>query len=96
MTAEEMVLRLVEDGYTVVDEYNGFRTGRRVRNRGEQYPEAFEHGTAVIFAVLRRQGSNWELTYRRADVEIVVVRDGGGASHWSDYGTYLALAEVGS
>ena len=74
-------------------EHEHLRVGVRVRNRGEQYPEARQWGTAEVVAVLRKPGS-WERKWGRLNIEVLVRRErpqfGGPLSWWADYGTYLA------
>lgn len=95
-------------------ESNGFReiehaprnplikTGARVRNAGEQYQAAVNHGTATVVAVMRRgsdeRPDSWELSWGRPNVEVIVERDPARVSFgspkyttWADYGTALAL-----
>lgn len=72
-------------------EHEHFKPGVRVRNGGEQYPEARQFGTAVVVAVMRKEGS-WEQTWGRKNLEVLVRRDpdrDGSLSWWQDYRTAL-------
>lgn len=70
------------------------RVGDRVRNRGEQYPRAYAHGTARIVAIYERPDSPWSRKYRTRDIEIITQRDrepeGECGITWANYGTALA------
>lgn len=92
-TDDEARDSLVKRGYAFVAAFEGIEEGARVRNRGEQYPAAYAHGTARVLAVFRRYGY-WEQKYGGPDVEVVVERDdgdhpGGKIGVWADYGTVL-------
>jgi len=74
-------------------EHEHLRPGVRVHNRGEQYPEARQWGTAEVVAVLRKPGA-WERKWGRLNIEVLVRQDhprfGPALTWWADYGTRLA------
>lgn len=79
---------MLADGFGHWD-HEHIKPGIRVHNRGEQYPEARQWGTAEVVAVLRKPGS-WEKTWGRLNIEVLVRRDRDGSlSWWADYGTRL-------
>jgi hypothetical protein len=51
------------------------RVGTRVRHNGERYPEALEHGTGNVVALLHKPDSAWSRSYRAPDIELVVLSD---------------------
>lgn len=78
-------------GYFRIEEHDGVRAGARCRNRSEQYPEAYDNGTATVLALMQRTGS-WSQTYGRPDIEVIVERTRGGettVTAWQDYRTAL-------
>lgn len=81
---------LVNDGYRDVV-HGKLRIGQRVRHRGEQFFEALDKGTGVIVAVTEHRGSSWGHSYRRPDIEVIVLRDkplfegGSRLSQLADY-----------
>jgi hypothetical protein len=92
-TVEEELATLLADGFDHY-EHEHLKPGVRVCNRGEQYPEARQWGTAEIVAVLRKPGE-WEQKWGRLNIEVLVRRDpgcgfGGPLTWWADYGTFLA------
>lgn len=84
---------LLERGYVDVDEFRGLRVGDRVHNGNQQYVEAYRDGTANILMIATRPKSSWAQKYRRADVEMLVLRDeptfegASRVSGWADYHT---------
>lgn len=80
---------MLHDGFDHHD-HEHLKPGVRVHNRGEQYPEARQFGTAEVVAVLRKPGS-WERKWGRLNIEVLVRRDRDGSlGWWADYGTRLA------
>lgn len=94
---DELRADLLARGYVEISEFNGLKPGARVRNAGEQYPEAYRDGTANVLAVFQRDPSSWAVTYRRPDIEVIVRRDKSLFEDWSpdhrwaDYGTQLVV-----
>jgi hypothetical protein len=82
---------MLEGGWIHFD-HEHFKPGVRVRNWGEQYDTARQFGTAVVEAVMRKEGS-WEKTYGRLNLEVLVRRDrpdlGNELMWWQDYRTAL-------
>lgn len=82
---------LLAEGFTHHD-HEQLRPGVRVRNRGEQYDDARQFGTAVVVAVLRKPGA-WEQKWGRMNIEVLVRRErprfGNELAWWADYGTAL-------
>lgn len=77
---DRVVAELHERGYVDLDEYvypRGavLRVGTRVRHSGERYPEALEHGTGNVVALLHRPDSAWSRSWRMPDIELVVLSD---------------------
>lgn len=87
----EALAPLLADGFDHY-EHEHLKPGVRVHNRGEQYPEARQWGTAVVVAVLRKPGI-WEKTWGRLNIEVLVRQDsprfGKELTWWADYGTFL-------
>jgi hypothetical protein len=82
MTDEEQVKvvglvdKLHEHGYQDLALYGAeLRVGTRIRHRGQQYPEAYDHGTGYVVALTEKRESAWSETYRMDDVELVAVFD---------------------
>jgi hypothetical protein len=73
---------LEESGYRDV-EHETLRPGRRVRHRGERYPEAYDHGTGVILAVMEKPNSAWSADWGGRDIELIVLRDRPMFEDWS-------------
>ena len=88
---EEALAPMLADGFDHY-EHEHIKPGVRVRNRGEQYPEARQWGTAEVVAVLRKPGA-WEKKWGRLNIEVLVRRDradfGPELTWWADYGTSL-------
>lgn len=90
MTVSKEQSELASRGYVEITDHERLRAGLRVRNRGQQYIEAQEHGTATVLAVMEKVGSSWAQTYRARDIEVVVKRDDGSVGTWANYGTDVA------
>ncbi|GAA0494203.1 hypothetical protein Ade02nite_20560 [Paractinoplanes deccanensis] len=92
-TAERMLAELHEHGYVDRPEFKGLKPGDRVKHRGEQYPEAYDQGTATVWAVVEKPDSAWSRKYHASDVELIVVRDRPFAegmsrvTSWANYHT---------
>ena len=92
-TAEEEIAGMLADGWLPF-EHEHLKPGVRVHNKGEQYPEARQFGTAEVVAVVRKPG-RWEEIYGRLNLEVLVKYDpghsmfGGQLLWWADYGTRL-------
>lgn len=67
----------------------GIKPGDRVRHHREQYPRAYDEGTATVLAVMTSD----RLIWGRLDVEIIVRRDEpwlpsmSSVTNWTDYNT---------
>jgi hypothetical protein len=78
---DRLVAELYKAGYVNLDQFTYQRSGRvlrvgaRVRHGGEQYPEAFLHGTGNVVALVHRPNSGWSRQWRMPDIELVVLRD---------------------
>lgn len=70
-----LVADLHESGYRDIAEHKNLRVGTRIRHRGEQYPQAYEHGTGVVVALTEKPDSRWSQSWRMPDVELVMLRD---------------------
>lgn len=51
------------------------RVGDRIRHIGQQWPEAFDHGTGHIAVLTEKPGSKWSQDHGRPDVELIAVWD---------------------
>lgn len=93
-TAEEEIAGMLADGWSHY-EHETLKPGVRVRNVGEQYPEARRLGTAEVVAVVHKPGI-WEQIYGRLNLEVLVKRDRDGSlGWWADYGTDVAGQQAG-
>ena len=88
---------LEESGYQEIPRWRRrLEIGTRVRHAGEQFPAAYDHGTAVVLAIMRKFDS-WEAAYSTADVEVIVIRDkpitasSSLVTTWASYQTYEVL-----
>lgn len=72
---EEALAELHAHGYKTVESHGNLRAGTRVRNRGQQYPKAYQEGTGNVWAVTLKDPSSWSQTWRMPDVELLVVVD---------------------
>lgn len=88
--ARQVREELEDQGWEVIDGIGGLLSGQRVRNRGEQYPEAYVNGTAVTFAILRKGQHH----------EAIVVPDnpwfGRAATNWDVLNTHHASLDADS
>jgi len=100
-TVEEYRAAITEQGFHEIErcpDNPEIASGVRVHHRGERYLEAEMKGTATVVAVFRRgtdeAPDNWEQTYGRPNVEILVEFDqeryGTRFAYWADYGTVVA------
>ena len=71
----EIRQELRERGYQDITEHGDLRVGARIRHRGQQFTEAFRHGTGYVVALMEKPDSAWSRTYRMPDIELVVVFD---------------------
>lgn len=80
-TVESIRADLLAHGYVEVeshtDRFGERRVGQRVHHRGEQFVEAYVHGSAVIRAIFYKADSAWTRQYRDDDVEMAVEFDKG-------------------
>lgn len=73
--AEAMLAQLHADGYRDIPEHGSLRPGVRIRHRGDQYPQAYDHGTGVVLHVTEKSPSSWSVSYGAPDIEMVVLYD---------------------
>lgn len=76
-------------GYKEIAECRGLKAGERIRHVGDQYPEAYDKGTANVLAVFERVGSYWSQSYGDRDIELIVLSERGEqepyVTLWADY-----------
>lgn len=65
---------LLKRGYVEIQEFRNLTVGSRVRHCGEQYADAYIHGTGNIERIFQRHNSGFEAKYG-PDVELIVKRD---------------------
>lgn len=86
---EEMKADLERRGYKDIPETaTGIVVGDRIRHASHRYPDAYRKGTATVLAILRNEGSTWEQSYNKHDVELLVQhdwRDSSEVTQWADY-----------
>lgn len=93
---DQTLAALRKDGFIDLDEHEGLKVGSRVRHRGEQYPEAYRDGTAVVLALLRKPNDAWSRQWGRPNIELLVLPDrdrfdtGNRIGQWADYHTATA------
>lgn len=74
-TAQEQADSLVGDGFVEVQEFRHLKIGQRVRHVNQQWPEAHAEGTGTIERIFRQPEGQWERTYGRPNVELIVKND---------------------
>ncbi|WP_204162081.1 DUF4031 domain-containing protein [Rathayibacter sp. VKM Ac-2803] len=62
-------------GYRDIETHGDLAVGVVVRLGNHQYTDAYRYGSGTIVALVRHEGSRWEQSYGKPDVELIVVAD---------------------
>lgn len=91
-TAElaDMLATLRAAGYQTTGQHGALRPGTRIRHRGQQYPDAYRHGTGTVVAITHKPNSGWSEVWGKPDVELIMLRD---AALWEGASRLARLAQ---
>lgn len=70
-----MRANLHANGYRDIPEHGSITVGARIRHRGQQWPDALQHGAGYVVALTEKPDSAWSVSWGMADIELIAVWD---------------------